>query len=497
MYTPRSLLALGLITTGTLAWNDQRPSVIVLIPDGMGPSQSTFTREVQKIEWNVTDLHHKLVFDPYLVGTIQSKSASGLVTDSAASGSAYATGVNTYNGAISVDADGAPQATNLEGAKAQGYWTGLVSTTDVTDATPAVWSSHVLDRGSGDVIASQQLGGYALGRQVDLLWGGGRGWFLPQSDDDSERTDVRDLVQEARDAGWNVVLNDVEFQTYAKENSLVKRNRFARRNNDASHLPSLGLFAPGSMNYEIDRVEGEEPALHTMAVAALEALHQPDAPFFAMIESARIDHSAHANDGPTLYREVTEYERTYKAVYDWVQEHKHERDFIVIAMADHDTGGLVLDGSWKPAGVLNSTASVEFLSDWVEESIEGLGKDEVKEWIRDEVIYGKLGLASIEDENLDAIVTKAMNETSNSIAGLLSDEVNDVASLYWGSGGHTEVDINLFHYATLDYAKAEELPGSHPNKWIGQWIGDVMQIDRSSINAKIASVDLGPAPEED
>jgi alkaline phosphatase len=256
------------------------PSVIVLIPDGFGASQATLTREYLRAKYGIDERFNKLAFDDYHVGSIMTKSANNLVTDSAAAGTAFACGANTNNGIIGYDEDIEICPTVLEGAKAKGYKTGLVTTTRITHATPAAFSSHVYDRNLESDVAVMQLGEHVLGPQVDLLWGGGRSFFTPASANGS-RTDERDLVQEAKEKGWNVVLNKEEFDAFGRDGK-VKRSRISTRDNWAQ-LPSLGLFADSHLDYEIDRDESEQPSLAEMAIGALSALDADDEPFFLMV----------------------------------------------------------------------------------------------------------------------------------------------------------------------------------------------------------------------
>lgn len=173
------------------------------------------------------------------------------------------------NAYIGVDIDQQPCGTVLEAAKAQGFNTALVSTSRITHATPASYSSHINDRDEENEIASQQLGGTPIGRAVDILWGGGRRHFLPNSSDDSSRDDDRDLIGEARQAGWDVLLDRAQFDSFHK-------GRKAK-------LPSLGLFTNSHMAYEIDRIPSKEPSLTEMTIKALDALKAEGKPFFIMV----------------------------------------------------------------------------------------------------------------------------------------------------------------------------------------------------------------------
>jgi len=210
------VVMLGMVSAENDSHHKRSPSVIVLIPDGFGASQATLTREFLRARDGLDERFNKLAFDDYHVGSIMTKSANNLVTDSAAAGTAFACGANTNNGIIGYDENIDICPTVLEGAKALGYRTGLVSTTRITHATPASYSSHVYDRDFEEDIAAMQLGEYVLGPQVDLLWGGGRSMFTPASANGS-RVDERDLLAEAKEKGWNVVLSKEEFDAYGKD----------------------------------------------------------------------------------------------------------------------------------------------------------------------------------------------------------------------------------------------------------------------------------------
>ncbi|WVF71802.1 hypothetical protein IAT40_006610 [Kwoniella sp. CBS 6097] len=465
------------LATTTLAWNDTPKSVIVLIPDGFGPSQATLTRETLRVQINSSELHGKLAFDDHAVGTLQTKSANQLVTDSAAAGTAYACGINTNNGIIGSYKEGRACATVLEGAKALGYKTGLVTTTRITHATPAAFGSHVLDRDNEATIAQQYLGEYALGRQVDLLWGGGRGFFLPQSDSGSSRKDDRNLIEEAKQNGYYYISNSAELDEYKSK----AKSHLARRTD--AHLPSLGLFTKSHMSYEIDRDASKEPSLSDMAIGALDALD--NGPFFIMIEGGRIDHAAHANDPATIYHDVLAYEETYQKVIEWVDSHEHPEQFQVLAMADHDTGGASLPGGWLPEVLLNATHSAEYLSDWTEAQVANITDAEALEIISQQVLVEGMGIPAnqtVAEELLAAL------RDEESIAGDLADLKNRAAGLNWGTGGHSEVDVNL-----VAYPFKQELIGNHPNIAVSQYIAELLGMDLASIESQLASVDLGPA----
>ena len=187
-------------------------NMIFFVTDGMGPASLSLTRSFRQLTQNLPH-NDTLWLDRHLVGSSRTRSSDSLITDSAAGATAFSCARKSYNGAIGVvPVDGssggsgssgkAACGTVLEAAHLAGYRTGLVVTTRITDATPGAFSAHADYRVQEDLIAEQQLGGYApeVGRAVDLMVGGGSLHFRPHG-----RGDKRDLLEEARHSGWQVV----------------------------------------------------------------------------------------------------------------------------------------------------------------------------------------------------------------------------------------------------------------------------------------------------
>jgi alkaline phosphatase len=241
--------------------------------------------------------------------------------------------MKSYNGAIAMLPDYTPCGTVLEAAKKAGYMTGLVVTTDITDATPACFASHAYFRLLEDSIAEQEVGEHPLGRVVDLILGGGRCHFLPNSTEGSCRQDDRDIVKLAQGKyGWNYVNDRAGFDSL----KLGKAVKF----------PLLGLFAGSDIPFEIDRRSMNDlyPSLDEMAQTALRALDDAtkdtDKGFFLMIEGSRIDHAGHGNDPAAQVHEVLVYDKTFSTVLKYLEESK--TDGVVVSTSDHETGGLAV-----------------------------------------------------------------------------------------------------------------------------------------------------------
>ncbi len=305
-------------------------NLIFMVSDGMGPTSLSLTRSFMQFQ-NGLPFSKQLVIDQHLVGQSRTRSSNSLVTDSAAGATAFSCAMKSYNGAISVTPDHEPCGTVLEAAKRAGYMTGLVVTTRITDATPACFAAHVNMRLQEDRIAEQMVGDYPLGRVVDLMFGGGRCHFMPNtSQDTSCRLDNKDVIALAKKKGYNYIDDRASFDKL-KGGANVK-------------LPMLGLFADADIPYEIDRRNENDvyPSLHEMAETAMKALSDAtkdsDKGFFLMIEGSRIDHAGHHNDPAAQVHEVLAYDKAFNSVLDFLKNDKTQG--VMVSTSDHETGGL-------------------------------------------------------------------------------------------------------------------------------------------------------------
>ncbi|SCW53479.1 alkaline phosphatase [Paenibacillus tianmuensis] len=296
-------------------------NLIVLIGDGMGPAQVTAARLYSKTILGAESLH----LDGYYVGQastfsergeVDSSIESGLITDSSAAGTALATGHKTYNSAVSVSNHevAKPYASVIEAAEAKGKATGLVTTARITHATPAAFASHVRSRGNETAIASQMLES-----GVDVLLGGGADYFTGK-DAGGKRQD-------------KTILPDFEAKGYSVVKDLAGLQALT-----VKHDKVLGLFNRSHLDYAIDR-NTSSPSLADLTGKAIKLLSAKPEGFVLMIEGGRIDHAAHANDFPTMVKEMLDFDAAVKTAMDFA---KKDGSTSVVVTADHETGGLSL-----------------------------------------------------------------------------------------------------------------------------------------------------------
>jgi alkaline phosphatase len=306
-------------------------NLIFMVSDGMGPASLSLTRSFRQYQSNLP-IDDVLVLDQHFIGSSRTRSSNSLVTDSAAGATAFSCGKKSYNGAISVLPDHTPCGTVLEAAKRAGYMTGLVVTTSITDATPACFASHVNIREEEDLIAQQEVGHGPLGRVLDLMLGGGRCHFLPNTSSGSCRADDWDITELAqKEYDWSYIDSRKDFDDLNAGGEAVK-------------LPLLALFADTDFPFEIDRrnMNDDYPSLEEMARTALNALEaatkDSEQGFFLMIEGSRIDHAGHGNDPAAQVHEVLAYDKAFTAVVEFLTRSNTEG--VLVATSDHETGGL-------------------------------------------------------------------------------------------------------------------------------------------------------------
>lgn len=451
-------------------------NLIFMVSDGMGPASLSMTRSFRQFEGEL-EIDDILHLDQHLIGQSRTRSSSSLVTDSAAGATAFSCGLKSYNGAISILPDHTPCGTVLEAAKKAGYMTGLVVTTDITDATPACFASHVNIRSEQDSIAEQEVGEHPLGRVVDLMLGGGRCHFLPNTTEGGCRQDGRDITELAQKKyGWNYIDDKASFD----ELNLGKN----------ATLPLLGLFAPRDIPYEIDRrtMDHLYPSLDEMARTALaileEATRDSDKGFFLMIEGSRIDHAGHGNDPAAQVHEVLAYDKAFSSVLKFLDESKV--DGVVVGTSDHETGGLSVARQinptypqylWFPEVLSNASHSAEHLGYKLFDRVySGNMKDyELEDFVRNDLVKDGLGILDATESEIKAILGYPMIASS-----VFAYMISKRAQIGWSTHGHSAVDVNIY-----GSKGTEALKGNHENTDVGKFLRDYLNVDVDAITREL------------
>jgi len=433
-------------------------NVIIVVPDGMGPAYVTLARDYKQwissqtepFNYSAPDYHQgrkraskqfvpanlsiQLSFDQLLRGTVRTRSWNTLVTDSAASATAYSCGLKTFNLGVGVDHTGTACPTIMEVAKLAGMKVGVVVTSRITHATPGAFTSHVLSRMMESEIAEFQLGLHPSLKlePVDLLMGGGQRYFLPESVNGS-RKDEKDLFSLAKEKhGHTVIQSRQEFD------NLVK--------NGGAKLPLIACFTRDHMSYSIERDPAVEPSLEEMTMAAIDLLSNPKG-YVLLIEASRIDMAAHNNDAASILYDVLELDRVMSRLKKHVISAK---DTTVVMVSDHDTAGASLakqigqsvDYAYFPGKLLNVTNSTEVMSSHLLAlHEEGYSGARLEKAIRDS-IFKWIGISSPTEDQMSRLTAKLPDAYSYMLA--ISEIVSDHVEIGFATHGHSAVDINLY-----------------------------------------------------
>ena len=324
-------------------------NVILLIGDGMGDSEITIARNYQVGAAGRLAMDTLPLTGAYTTYAVQKDNPAlpEYVTDSAASGTGWATGHKTYNGAISVLPSGKPVPTILELAKASGYRTGNVTTAELQDATPAVLGAHVIDRNckGPDAMATcavnDKLNGGAgsvaeqlVQTKPDVLLGGGKQFF----DQTVKAGKYRGLtvLQQAQVNDYQVVTDAAGLAAASNKGPIL--GAFAKNNMDVEWVgptPTRTGTAPAKCTVNTART-ATQPHLVDMASKALTVLdaqtkHSKKG-FFLQIEGASIDKQDHAANPCGQIGETVAFDAAIKRVLAY---QKAPPDTLVVVTADH------------------------------------------------------------------------------------------------------------------------------------------------------------------
>ncbi|WP_435368106.1 alkaline phosphatase [Neobacillus niacini] len=382
-------------------------NIIFLIGDGMGVS---FTSGYRYLKDNpATPELESTEFGPYLVGqqTTFPNDPRHNVTDSAASATAMATGVKTYNGAIGIGNDHSKLKSVLEVAKEKGKATGLVATAPITHGTPAAFGAHVVKRKNMSAIADDYYDDLVNGNhKIDVLLGGGTDWFIRKD---------RNLVEEFVKEGYSYVTNLEELR------------------ND--HNPRLiGLFAKNGLPKWIDRPNGV-PSLADMAGSAMERLNKNDNGFFLMIEGSQIDWAAHDNDIVGVMSEMEDFEKAFRTAIDFAKKDGHT---LVIATADHSTGGYTIGAGGQYNWFSSVVKAVKRTPDYM--ALKIAKGASVKNTLTK---YIDFPLTKVE---INSVHSAARAQKIRNIDNAIEEIINTRSFTGWTTKGHTGEDVNVYAF---------------------------------------------------
>lgn len=445
----KKLLSVILLTVLYISASAQAPKyVFYIIGDGMSINSVLLTQTYNAAIKGENGLD-KLSFTqfPYQ-GYISTYAENSLVTDSAAAGTALATGHKTNVHKIGMDAGGKDLESITKKAAAAGYGTAIVSTEGINHATPAAFYACVEERGMYNEIFDQLTDNGA----VDFAAGGA----VLCSKTDGRTPSVNEQIGLARSKGWTVITGE-DIRTAATPGSKTLL---------VSHPDQY------EMTYSIDNDGINLTDLTKAAIRNMEKYHG-DA-FFMMIEAGSIDHLAHSNDAKGLIHEINELDETVKAVLDFYNTHPEET--LIIVTADHETAGLAIGVGgydFHPAKLAYQKISKNALSENLNvlRGMENPTWEKAREIISEGTgLYKDIAVSKKKEKAMEAVFRKTFLEGDSSkdtdlyyqneiLAKAAIDCVNKAAGVHFAHGSHTGAQVPLY----VKGCGAEEIAKSRDN----------------------------------
>ena len=446
------------------AYAQQAKYVFYFIGDGMGVNQ------VQGTELYRGELEGKIGITPILFtqfpyATVATTfSATNGVTDSAAAGTALATGNKTKNGAIGVLKDlETPVNSIAVWAKNAGYRVGVATSVSVDHATPAAFYAHAGSRSSY----------YNIGK--DLYEAGFD--FYAGSDflDPTDKGKSESLYDMAEKNGYTIARGYKDYMKKCKKaEKMILFQPEAASQIDRSSIP-----------YAIDRKK-TDLSLQDITRSAINFLTKDqDKGFFLMVEGGKIDWACHSNDAATAFKEVIDMDNAIKVAYEFYEQHPDET--LIIITADHETGGIVLGtGKYELHTDLlkYQKQSAGAFSKMIAAQHQKEGKKFTWDFVRKQLqdnfgFWSQIPLDDRETEQLKkayenfcegvAKDTKTLYESENIIASTARQLMARKAMVGWQSGGHSNGYVPVFAIG----AGAEEFTGRIDNTEIPKKIAEI------------------------
>lgn len=456
------LLSLLLVLLSATAWGQTPKYVFYFIGDGMGMNQVNGTETyLAALEGRIGTKPLRFASFPH-TAFATTHSASNGITDSAAGGTALATGHKTYNGALGLLPDSVTPVTSVAvWAKNAGAAVGIATSVSVDHATPASFYAHQTYRGKYHEVGHDLIrSGFPFFAGSDFL--------KPQSP-----TGGADLYTLCQQAGYTIARGLQALPTKQPERLILLQSEAASKR-DRSSLP-----------YAIDRTEADLTLPQITRTAIDFLARRPEGRFFLMVEGGKIDWACHSNDAATVVNEVVDFDNAIELAYAFYLQHPDET--LIVVTADHETGGLGLGNS-------NYTLSTHLLryqrmsatdySQHVKDLMKRLGKDFTYKALQDDLrenfgFWHAVRLSEKQEDELEEAYddlikhrdsdSKSMYASELAIGALAKRILNDNARLGWTSGQHTNGYVPVFAIG----AGAEQFHGRIDNIEIPRIIAKV------------------------
>lgn len=403
-----TLLLLLIIATG---FGKTPKYIFYFIGDGMGPSHVLGTELfINEINGEI-GRSQKLCFTQFPhTAFITTYSASNGVTDSAASGTALATGSKANNGNIGMDSKGNEVYSVAWSAKQSGLAVGVATTVCINHATPGAFYAHNKSRNNYHEIAQWMItAGY------DFYAGG---------DAKCSASQREKLYADAEKQGYTIA------RGYADYNSKA---------DDAERMMLFQKEVAEEIPYTIDRDE-EDLTLAEITEAGIDFLYgRKKEGFFMMVEGGKIDYASHSDDAATMFAEVLDFNKAIEVAYEFYKEHKDET--LIVVTADHETGGIVLGYKGNYTLSLKELANQKMSVNMLAQTLAAEGTatwGEIENIVRENTGVGIRGEHDMSQK------VKVTDELANRIAAEAIYDLDRKAAISWASGNHSGTFVPLF-----------------------------------------------------
>lgn len=422
----------------------QAKYVFYFIGDGMGVNQ------VQGTELYRGELEGKIGITPIwftqfpYATTATTFSATNGVTDSAAAGTALATGNKTQNGTIGMKQDLQTEVSSVAvWAKNKGCRVGVTTSVSVDHATPAAFYAHDPSRGSYYKIGTDL---YKAG--FDFYAGSD---FIDPNNKDNKDGNSENLYTMAEKNGYTIARGYKDYLKKCKKaDKMILFQSEKASEKDRTAIP-----------YAIDRTK-DDLTLADITRSAINFLSKDlSKGFFLMVEGGKIDWACHSNDAATAFHEVADMDEAVKVAYEFYSQHPDET--LIVVTADHETGGFVLGtGAYKlnlqvlKNQKVSESGFTRILNELRKKYNNNVSWEKVKQALKENFgFWDKVKLNEKQEERLlakyndtfkgkEAKLEKSEYAQDEPLAAEAKRIIDEIALVGWTSGGHSAGYVPVF-----------------------------------------------------
>ncbi len=413
----------GVATNGSNG-SSKAKNIIFLVSDGMSTGTLSMADHMMQRQYNKESTWMKLYRENRAHRSLMDMaSLDSIVTDSAAAAASWGCGNRLNNGSLNIGPNEEEFRPVLPIFRDAGKATGLVTTTEVTHATPAGFSANVPQRGMQDEIAEQYYE-----RDFDVILGGGYRHFDPD-----EREDGRDLFADFEAKGYQVVRSKGQLMNYRGSDDKV-----------------LGTFYRGHVPYTTDHMSIDEykediPTLAEMTEVALERLSGNDQGFLLQVEGGRVDHAAHGNDVAGLIYDQIAFDEAIAKCVAFAEE---RGDTLVVITTDHGNANPGLNGiggGYRDSNdMFDRIQQFKHTNSWI---LSELNEDSSHSDIKDRIYYATE--IDIKDKEAEALLKslkgdyEALYRARSRPSAVISYILANYVAVNWIGSMHTSDYVEL------------------------------------------------------